>query len=95
MLRFPAMPLSMRDFEVLKHRVRTQGGRPVSGPHKGRRLSYQSDDSPLVMVDTSGCGKHRKLRLAYRDEKGMEKSYVACADCDILPRQPRFLNVSR
>lgn len=82
--------LSKDEFERISDRIAAQGGWAHRGRHIGRHVSYPLAPQP-GQSRTCGCGAERNFRLIYKDDQGRGKSYIACADCDLLPRQPRFM----
>lgn len=81
-------PLRPQDFAELERRVRVAGGQLESDNCEPHAIAY--DGPSPGGARTCGCGDRRRMQIVYQGEAGDKRSYVACANCDGVARQPRW-----
>lgn len=85
--------LSPDAFAELTRAVRRQGGHRALVECVAHAIDYGNEQAQPGAARTCGCGRPRLLQLDYEYSDGITKQYRACADCDAVHLQPRYLEV--
>ena len=92
---YPPPALTPDAFAQLSAENKRQGGHRALEPCQQKRIEYEGAQAQPGGAYTCGCGMPRLLAIQYdpSGDTGDAQQYHACADCDSVALQPRFLEV--